>query len=118
MHVSSIPAGARGRLDRPNTAVYNAVAFGTRAAAVRFCLHMSDALAAHEEKAPTDAAPTLWLAATDDPGGRFLVYACDRSLAAACDVGLAPRVVGRVPFAALPAARCLVVGDSSTLEQA
>ena len=91
--------------------LYHVMSFASRVAAVRFCLGVSDALATEDRRRPA----TLWLAATDAHDGAFLVYACDRALAAARGAGNTLPVSGRVALNAMPAARCLVVGDTAAL---
>ena len=89
------------------------LSFTSRSAAVSYCVQVSDALRdAGSDVAANDAVPsTLWLAASEDDGA-FRVYACDRALAVARVAMIDSPVSGRIRHAELPAARCLIVGDS------
>ena len=92
--------------------LYSVLSFGSRSAAVRYCLRVSDVLseAGDASQGGRDPGATLWLAADiKDSGVR--VFACERAIAAARSVGMDAMVSARVRHADLPSARCLVVGD-------
>src|SRR5687768_3402444 len=113
MHLTSESA-ALGSAPAPTaeSPLYSVLSFGSRSAAVRYCLRVSDVLAEAGDSSRDGGDPgaTLWLAADiKDSGVR--VFACDRAIAAARSVGMDAMVSARVRHADLPTARCLVVGD-------
>ena len=118
MHVISVPQSDPGdRALPPRPVSYSVLSFGSRSAAVKYCLELSDALGQRDGVAGggSCAEATLWLAAAPVPDGSCNVFACDRALAAARTAGLDAPVSGRVPADAMPSARCLVVGSSQDL---
>jgi hypothetical protein len=112
MHLSSerVDLG-RASLPAPESLLYSVLSFGSRSAAVRYCLRVSDVLGEAGTGSTNDAAnATLWLGA-DMEDGAIRVFACDRAIAAARSVGMDALVSARVRHTELPSARCLVVGD-------
>lgn len=104
------------RMDATRGRTYRVLTFRTRSAAVRYCLQIADALESSRLVGdPRDRGATLWLAAAGDVGGAVNVYACAGAMQAALAAGIEARAGGEVCERELPAARCLVIGDTQLL---
>lgn len=115
MHITSEPSTFTARpFVGPGVATYAVLPFATRAAAVRYCLRVSDVLdgVAWAPAAGGARQATVWLATEASAGtDRFRVFACEVALAAAQSVGIDAVVTGRIRAEDMPVTRCLVVGD-------
>ena len=113
MHAGSAPASTS--LSTAQVPSYSVLTFGSRSAAVQYCLQVSEVLATTSSLSDDTRTATVWLVAADGDTEPFKVLACDGALAAARSAGIESVVSGSIRQDAMPAARCLVIGDTTAL---